>query len=60
MSEAWECCLFIPGSLFFLEVVFSFYFPLLREAVPSTKKSLPGEGGKYFSLEFSGEEIRKW
>lgn len=28
--------------------------------MPSSKKSLPGEGGKYFSLEISGEEVRQW
>lgn len=28
--------------------------------MPSSKKSLPGEGGKYFPLGFSGKEVRKW
>ena len=28
--------------------------------MPSSGKSIPGEGGKYFYLEFSVEEIRKW
>ena len=27
--------------------------------MPSSGKSIPGKGGKYCYLEFSGEEIRK-
>lgn len=46
-----------PGFLFSLEV---FLLPLLtpREGRACSKKSLPGEGEKDFSLEFSGRESR--
>lgn len=48
--------LVFPGSFLLLLS----YTPQGRCAFQWEENIMPGEGGKYFYLEFSGEELRKW